>query len=110
MGLIAWGTELATQWGWVREASREERPRTCVFCEKIGRQRADGGDGTFVHEDDERHGKYDFAPRQTENVPADIKAIGEAHESIPYRRRKHEKEAFYGELLRRIHVACSAFD
>ena len=63
----------------------------------------------LVHEDDERHGKYDFAPRQTENVPADIKAIGEAHESIPYRRRKHEKEAFYGELLRRIHLACSAF-
>ena len=63
----------------------------------------------LVHEDDERHGKYDFAPRQTKNVPADIKAIGEAHESIPYRRRKHEKEAFYGELLRRIHVACSAF-
>ena len=53
MGLIAWGTELATQWGWVREASREERPRTCVFCEKIGRQRAGVDDGTFVHEDDE---------------------------------------------------------
>ena len=53
MGLIAWGTELATRWGWVREASREERPRTCVFCEKIGRQRAGVDDGTFVHEDDE---------------------------------------------------------
>ena len=63
----------------------------------------------LVHEDDERHGKYDFSPRQTDNVPANIKSIGEAHESIPYRRRKHEKEAFYGELLRRIQVACLAF-
>ena len=64
----------------------------------------------LVHEDDERHGKYDFSTRQTENVPADIRTIGEAHESIPYRRRRHEKEAFYGELMRRIQAACLALD
>ena len=61
-----------------------------------------------MREDDARHGKYGFSPRQTDHVPANIKSIGEAHESIPYRRRKHEKEAFYGELLRRIQVACSS--
>ena len=52
MGLIAWGTELARRWGWAPEDTREERPHCCVFCEKIGRERTHGNDGTFVHSDE----------------------------------------------------------
>ena len=57
----------------------------------------------LVHEDDERHGKFDFA--EFGEAPDDIRTIGDTYESMAYRRRRHEKVAFFGELERRIEKA-----
>ena len=61
----------------------------------------------LVHEEDERHGKFEFAT-ELPRAPPDLAGLGASHESMPYRRRRHEKQAFYSELIRRIHHAIAA--
>ena len=60
----------------------------------------------LVHEEDARHGKFDFGELRA--APPDLAGVGASHESMPYRRRKHEKRGFYDELLRRIAAALAA--
>ena len=77
-----------------------ERP----FCQlEIRRAMQENKPIVLVHEEDSRHGKFDFA--EFDAAPVDIAVIGQNHESLPYRRRKHEAEAFYAELSRRIQRA-----
>merc|ERR1711998_518753 len=54
----------------------------------------------LVHEEDDRHGKFEFS--EFAQAPEDVKRLGQDHESLPYRRRKHEADAFFHELVGRI--------
>merc|ERR1712150_466662 len=54
----------------------------------------------LVHEEDERHGRFEFS--EFAQAPEHIRLLGQDHESLPYRRRKFEAHAFFTELLGKI--------
>ena len=58
----------------------------------------------LVHEDDARHGAFGFA--EFDGAPPEVRALAARCESMPYRRRRHEADAFFRELVRRIERCC----
>ena len=54
----------------------------------------------LIHEDDPRHGKFDFAKERAE-APVDLQKILDNHESLPFRRRGYERTAMLDEIVTR---------
>ena len=52
----------------------------------------------LIHEDDERHGKYDFK-KWSANAPDDLKTLLDNHQSVALRRVQHEREAFIRKII-----------
>ena len=56
----------------------------------------------FVHETDERDQGYERLEVLIQMAPDDVRFLFRKVESVPYRRRLHEREAMVAELARRI--------
>ena len=53
----------------------------------------------LMHESDGRHGAFDFGSESSQ-APPDMAELLEAHESIPWRRRRFEQDAILHELIK----------
>lgn len=61
----------------------------------------------LIHETDDRHGKFDFGAER-EAAPEDLQSLLTNIESLPWRRRKFERNAVFSEMEKRAKNAVES--